>query len=254
VLPPGVAQVPFFTGLCFTSTGVYNPKAFVLHAASLGQAFAHCRRFSTAATRRRLGSVSVPVCRAMLSHPVGVLGLVGRYPANNLMPRRPVPGRNHTLWSSEEDLAATSLRITPPFGGLCSSLGLVAVVLLTLAPRPLRSDRLACLIHAANVHSEPGSNPSKDRLEAGFCNPNALGSPQVNEKTCSTETLGSSGPDCFESGHWTATRRYSPATMRSNAGLPHGAGRARTSKDRGPSSLEQPGHPVPEGQNDQYVY
>ena len=38
------------------STGVYNPKAFILHAASLGQACAHCRRFSTAASRRSLGS------------------------------------------------------------------------------------------------------------------------------------------------------------------------------------------------------
>ena len=75
------------------STGVYNPKAFVLHAASLGQACAHCRRFSTAASRRSLGSVSVPVCRATLARPVGITGLVGRYPANNLIPRRPVPRR-----------------------------------------------------------------------------------------------------------------------------------------------------------------
>ena len=64
------------------STGVYNPKAFVLHAASLGQACAHCRRFSTAASRRSLGSVSVPVCRATLARPVGITALVGRYPAN----------------------------------------------------------------------------------------------------------------------------------------------------------------------------
>ena len=75
------------------STGVYNPKAFILHAASLGQACAHCRRFSTAASRRSLGSVSVPVCRATLARPVGIKGLVGRYPANNLIPRRPVPRR-----------------------------------------------------------------------------------------------------------------------------------------------------------------
>ena len=75
------------------STGVYNPKAFVLHAASLGQACAHCRRFSTAASRRSLGSVSVPVCRATLARPVGITGLVGRYPANYLIPRRPVPRR-----------------------------------------------------------------------------------------------------------------------------------------------------------------
>ena len=80
-------------GPSFPSTGVYNPKAFVLHAASLGQACAHCRRFSTAASRRSLGSVSVPVCRATLARPVGIVGLVGRYPANYLIPRRPVPRR-----------------------------------------------------------------------------------------------------------------------------------------------------------------
>ena len=79
------------------STGVYNPKAFVLHAASLGQACAHCRRFSTAASRRSLGSVSVPVCRAALARPVGIEGLVGRYPANDLIPRRPVPRRTNPL-------------------------------------------------------------------------------------------------------------------------------------------------------------
>src|SRR5436309_140941 len=51
--------------------------------------------------------------------------------------------------------------ITRGFPRLCPALGLVAVALLTLAPRPLRGVRLACLIHAANVHSEPGSNPSR---------------------------------------------------------------------------------------------
>ena len=75
------------------STGVYNPRAFILHAASLGQACAHCRRFSTAASRRSLGSVSVPVCRATLARPVGIAALVGRHPANQLIPRRPVPRR-----------------------------------------------------------------------------------------------------------------------------------------------------------------
>ena len=56
---------------------------------------------------------------------------------------------------------ATSPRITRNFSRLCSALGLVAVALLTLAPRvPCGPVRLACLIHAANVHSEPGSNPS----------------------------------------------------------------------------------------------
>ena len=84
-------------GLSSPSTVLYNPKAFIAHAASLRQAFAHCGRFSTAASRRSLGSVSVPVCRAALARPVGVAGLVGRYPANDLIPRRPVPRRNRTF-------------------------------------------------------------------------------------------------------------------------------------------------------------
>ena len=63
-------------------TAVYNPKTFIPHAASLGQAFAHCRRFSTAATRRCLGSISVPVVGAMLSHPLDVNALVSHYLTN----------------------------------------------------------------------------------------------------------------------------------------------------------------------------
>jgi hypothetical protein len=87
--------VPTYTS--FPSTAVYNPKAFIPHAASLGQACAHCRRFSTAATRRCLGSVSVPVSGGMLSHPVSVLALVSRYLANKLIERRPLLRRNHTF-------------------------------------------------------------------------------------------------------------------------------------------------------------
>ena len=60
---------------------LYNPKAFITHAALLDQACAHCRRSSTAATRRCLASVSVPVARVVLSHPLGILATVGRYPA-----------------------------------------------------------------------------------------------------------------------------------------------------------------------------
>jgi hypothetical protein len=54
----------------------------------------------------------------------------------------------------------TSPGITRSFPRLCPAVGEVTVALLTLAPRPARGVRLACLIHAANVHSEPGSNPS----------------------------------------------------------------------------------------------
>ena len=55
----------------------------------------------------------------------------------------------------------TSLGITRSFPRLYPTMGLVTFALLTLTPLALRPVRLACLIHAANVHSEPGSNPSK---------------------------------------------------------------------------------------------
>ena len=63
-------------------TGLYNPKAFVAHAASLRQAFAHCARFPTAASRRSLDRVSVPVWLIILSDQLPVFALVGHYPAN----------------------------------------------------------------------------------------------------------------------------------------------------------------------------
>jgi len=67
---------------CSPSTVLYNQKAFIAHAASLGQAFAHCRRSSTAASRRSLASVSVPMARVVLSHPLGIIALVSRYLTN----------------------------------------------------------------------------------------------------------------------------------------------------------------------------
>ncbi len=87
-------------------TAVYNPKAFIPHAASLGQAFAHCRRFSTAATRRCLGSVSVPVTQVVLSHLLPIFALVGRYPANKLIGCRPLSRWNHTF--GPETLSGTN--------------------------------------------------------------------------------------------------------------------------------------------------
>ena len=71
-------------------TGVYNPKTFILHAALHHQTFVHCELFSTAATRRCLDRVSVPVCLIVLSDQVPVVALVGRYPANKLIGREPI--------------------------------------------------------------------------------------------------------------------------------------------------------------------
>ena len=68
-------------------TELYDPKAFITHAAWLGQACAHCPIFPTAASRRSLGRVSVPVWLIILSDQLPVLALMGHYPANKLMRR-----------------------------------------------------------------------------------------------------------------------------------------------------------------------
>ena len=69
-------------------TELYDPKAFIAHAASLRQTFVHCARFPTAASRRSLDRVSVPVWLLILSDQLPVLALVSRYLTNKLMGRR----------------------------------------------------------------------------------------------------------------------------------------------------------------------
>ena len=68
-------------------TEVYNPKTFFPHAASLHQAFAHCAIFPTAASRRSLGRVSVPMWPFNLSVRLLIVGLVSRYLTNYLIRR-----------------------------------------------------------------------------------------------------------------------------------------------------------------------
>ena len=72
---------------------VYNPRAFIPHAASLGQGFPHCRSLSTAASRRSLGRISVPVWPTTLSGRLPIVALVGRYPTNKLIGRGTIPER-----------------------------------------------------------------------------------------------------------------------------------------------------------------
>ncbi len=64
------------------STELYNPRAFITHAASLRQTFVHCAGFPTAASRRSLDRVSVPVWLIILSDQLPVFALVGHYPTN----------------------------------------------------------------------------------------------------------------------------------------------------------------------------
>ncbi len=59
---------------------LYNPQAFFTHAALLDQACAHCPIFPTAASRRSLDRVSVPVWQIVLSDQLPIVALVGLYP------------------------------------------------------------------------------------------------------------------------------------------------------------------------------
>ncbi len=83
-------------------TEFYNPKAFVTHAALLRQGFPHCAKFPTAASRRSLDRVSVPVWLIILSDQLTIRALVGFYPTNKLMVRGPILKWNRGsfyLWS-----------------------------------------------------------------------------------------------------------------------------------------------------------
>ncbi len=84
MLAKEVPSSPWILAMVYSSlpTGLYNPKAFITHAASLRQAFAHCARFPTAASRRSLDRVSVPVWLIILSGQLPVLALVISYTAN----------------------------------------------------------------------------------------------------------------------------------------------------------------------------
>ena len=110
-------------------TEVYDPRAFIPHAALLGQAFAHCPKFPTAASRRSRGRVSVPVWLVILSDQLPVEALVGRYPTSELIARRPISQRVSLRSPFEPEgcppgsyavLAAVS-RGCPPLGGRLST-------------------------------------------------------------------------------------------------------------------------------------
>ena len=77
-------------------TELYDPRAFIAHAALLRQAFAHCAIFPTAASRRSLDRVSVPVWLIILSDQLTIEALVGRYPTNKLMVRGLIPKQKLT--------------------------------------------------------------------------------------------------------------------------------------------------------------
>ena len=140
-------------------TKVYNPKTFILHAALLHQGFPHCAISPTAASRRSLGRVSVPMC----------------YPANWLIGRESISQRIAPLIPRPCG-QEMSCGISVLFKTLSPSERQVTHVLLTRPPlsnktsiRKLPSSysvRLACVRHAASVRPEPGSNSLKYCIES----------------------------------------------------------------------------------------
>ena len=142
---------------------VYNPKAVIPHAALLRQTFVHCAIFPTAASRRSLGRVSVPVWPVALSGRLPVVALVGHHPTNKLIGRGPIPHRktfHHTpcdMWSYP--VLDPVSQAYPRVGGRSPTC--YSPVRRSCTPKGLTA-RLACVKHAASVRPEPGSNsPTK---------------------------------------------------------------------------------------------
>ena len=69
---------------------LYDPKAFFTHAALLRQGCPHCAIFPTAASRRSLDRVSVPVWLIILSDQLRIVALVSLYLTNKLIRHRPL--------------------------------------------------------------------------------------------------------------------------------------------------------------------
>ena len=145
---------------------LYNPKAFFTHAALLDQGCPHCPKFPTAASRRSLGRVSVPVWLIVLSDQLLIVALVSFYPTNLLIRHRPLLLREAlrspaftlrsyavlaNLSTSYPPQQGTFRCITHPFATRHQDCSRAAV-------------RLACVRHAASVQSEPGSNSSVQYL------------------------------------------------------------------------------------------
>ena len=63
------------------------------HSPSPRHGYPHCGGFAPGAPRRAWALVSVPIWGLPLSRPLPVFGLAGRYPANYLIGRRPILGR-----------------------------------------------------------------------------------------------------------------------------------------------------------------
>ena len=114
-------------------TIVYIPKNFFLYAASLRQSSLHCAIFPTAASRRSLGRISVPMWPFNLSVRLLSVDLVGRYPTNYLIRRKPIYKRIAPFLTMPCSIVSLC-GISTDFSMLFPSYRQVAYVLLTSPP------------------------------------------------------------------------------------------------------------------------
>ena len=108
------------------TTIVYIPKNFFLYAA-------YCAIFPTAASRRSLGRISVPMWPFNLSVRLLIVDLVGRYPTNYLIRRKPIYKRIAPFLTISCDIMSLC-GISNDFSLLFPSYRQVAYVLLTSPP------------------------------------------------------------------------------------------------------------------------
>ena len=110
-----------------------------------------------------------------LSEPLGIVAMVGRYPAIKLMPREPIRHlvahfkQKACTFRSYGGLVAVSAGY-PPVPGM----SLTRYAPLRRSPSesiaaPHAAPRLACVKPAASVHPEPGSNSSLYILFLSVC-------------------------------------------------------------------------------------
>ena len=141
---------------------VYSPEAFIPHAALLRQAFAHCGKFPTAASRRSLDRVSVPVWLIILSDQLRIVALVSLYLTNKLIRHRPLllrEARGSPAFLHRD--YAVLIRLSPGYPPQKDTFRCITHPSATRRQAEARvTVRLACVKHAASVQSEPGSNSS----------------------------------------------------------------------------------------------
>ena len=140
-------------------TEFYETNSFITHAASLHQSSLHCAIFPTAASRRSLDRVSVPVWLVILSDQLGIVALVSRYPTNKLIPsghiRWQEARRSPSLVLRHYAVLATVSSSYPPPSGSFPDITHPSATRQRISKLIPVTVRLACVRPAASVQSEP---------------------------------------------------------------------------------------------------